>query len=85
MVRALVLLNVNSGNEVTIVEELKTFQEVVDTFITFGDHDIACVINASSPKELGQIVTGRIRRINGVQKTITLIEAVEQKNQQNEK
>ena len=80
MVRALVLLNVNSGNEVTIVEELKTLEEVVDTFITFGDHDIACVINANSPKELGQIVTGRIRRINGVQKTITLIEAVDNKS-----
>ena len=79
MVRALVLLNVNSGNETTIVEELKTLEEVVDTFITFGDHDIACVITANTPKELGQLVTGRIRRINGVQKTVTLIEAVDNK------
>ena len=77
VVRALVLLNVNSGNEVTIVEHLKTINEVMDTFITFGDHDIACIISANSPKELGQIVTGRIRRIDGVQKTITLIEAVD--------
>ncbi len=79
MVRALVLLNVNSGNETTIVEELKTLEEVVDTFITFGDHDIACVITANTPKELGQLVTGRIRRIDGVQKTVTLIEAVDNK------
>jgi len=77
VVRALVLLNVNSGNEVTIVQQLKTITEVMDTFITFGDHDIACIIAANSPKELGQIVTGKIRRIDGVQKTITLIEAVE--------
>lgn len=71
------LLNVTSGNEVTIVEKLKVFTEVVDTFITFGDHDIACIINANSPKELGQIVTQKVRRIDGVQKTITLIEAVD--------
>lgn len=77
LVRALVLLNVTSGNEVTIVEKLKVFTEVVDTFITFGDHDIACIINANSPKELGQIVTQKVRRIDGVQKTITLIEAVD--------
>lgn len=77
MVRALVLLNVVSGNEVTIVDELKTLEEVVDTFITFGDYDIAILISANSPKELGQIVTGRIRRVNGVQKTVTLIEAVD--------
>lgn len=80
MVRALVLLNVISGRESTIVQELKTLEEVVDTFITFGDHDIACIINANSPKELGKIVTGRVRHIDGVQKTITLIEAVENKN-----
>ena len=80
MVRALVLLNVNSGNEVTIVEKLKELPEVVDTFITFGDHDIACIIHANSPKELGQIVTQRIRRVDGVQKTITLIEAVDKNN-----
>ena len=71
------LLNVTSGNEVTIVEKLKVFTEVVDTFITFGDHDIACIINDNSPKELGQIVTQKVRRIEGVQKTITLIEAVD--------
>lgn len=77
LVRALVLLNVNTGNEAIIVEKLKTITEVLDTFITFGDHDIACIIGAKSPKELGQIVTGQIRRIDGVQKTITLIEAVD--------
>ena len=71
------LLNVNSGNEVIIVDQLKELSEVVDTFITFGDHDIACIIIAQSPKELGQIVTQKIRRISGVQKTITLIEAVD--------
>lgn len=78
MVRALVLLNVNSGNEVTIVEQLKSLVEVVDTFITFGDHDIACIIKANTPKELGHIVTGKIRQIEGVFKTITLIEASQQ-------
>lgn len=71
------LLNVNSGNEVIIVEKLKELSGVVDTFITFGDHDIACIITANSPKELGQIVTQKVRRIDGVQKTITLIEAGE--------
>ena len=80
MVRALVLLNVNSGNEVTIVEKLKELEAVLDTFITFGDHDIACIISAGTPKELGHIVTQKIRRIDGVQKTITLIEAVEKNN-----
>ena len=81
VVRALVLLNVISGHEVIIVDKLKTISEVMDTFITFGDHDIACIIAAKSPKELGQIVTGQIRRIDGVQKTITLIEAVDKNNQ----
>ena len=84
LVRALVLLNVTTGNESLIVQELRKLGEVIsDTFITFGDYDIACIITANSPRELGQLVTGRVRHINGVQRTVTLIEAVENKKNGN--
>ena len=74
--RAIVLLNVISGNETIILEKLKEIPEILDSFITFGEYDVNILLKANSAKELGKIVTGKIRKINGVLKTLTLIEAV---------
>ena len=74
--KAIVLLTVTSGNETTIVDLLKGYPEITDIFVTFGEYDVSIVLNASSAKELGQFVTGKIRKVDGVLKTLTLIEAI---------
>ena len=74
--KAIALLNVKSGQEVPIVESLKKHPEISDVFVTFGEYDVAIVLKADSAKELGQFITGTIRKVDGVLKTLTLIEAI---------
>lgn len=78
--RAIVLLNVTSGIETTILEKLKDLPGIIDCFVTFGEYDISILLKASGAKQLGQLITQQIRKIDGVQKTLTLIEAVTENN-----
>ena len=74
--RAIVLLNCTTGHESTILERLKEIPEIIDSFITFGEYDVSILLKSKSAKEVGQLITGQIRKIDGVLKTLTLIEAV---------
>ena len=74
--RAIVLLNVISGNETAVIEKVREIPEIIDSFITFGEYDVSILLQAASAKQLAHIVTGKIRKIDGVMKTLTLIEAV---------
>ncbi len=73
MVDAVVLLCVFPGKEYQVKEELNKIEEVKSSRITFGEYDLLVEVKTDKVKSLGTLMTKKIRAIEGVTKSITLI------------
>ncbi|MCI4439066.1 MAG: Lrp/AsnC family transcriptional regulator [Thermoproteota archaeon] len=70
---AYVLVNVEIGAESRIVNELKKVPEIAEAWVVYGVYDIVVKVKAENPEKLKEIVSERIRKIDGVRNTLTLI------------
>ncbi len=73
MPRAFVLINVESGSEDEVLKELKVIEGVEESFFSYGVYDIITKIRADTMEKLKEMVTRRIRTLNRVRSTLTLI------------
>jgi len=70
---AYVLVNVEIGAESRIVNDLKKIPEIMEAWVVYGVYDIVVKVKAESPERLKETVSERIRKIEGVRNTLTLI------------
>lgn len=73
MPRAFVLINVESGAEDKVLNELKAIENVDESYFSYGVYDIITKIHADSMEKLKELVTTRIRSLDQVRSTLTLI------------
>ncbi len=73
MPQAFVLINVESGAEEEVVGQLKTIEGVEEAYFSYGVYDIITRVKAESMEKLKEMVTKRIRTLNRVRSTLTLI------------
>ena len=73
MPRAYVLLNVESGSEDNVLKILKNVQAVEEAYVSYGVYDLILRVKADIMAELKDSVTHKIRTINQVRSTLTLI------------
>ena len=73
MPKAFVLINVESGAEEEVVEELKRIEGVEEAYYSYGVYDIIAKIKAESMEKLKDMVTRKIRILARVRSTLTLI------------
>ncbi len=73
MPKAFVLVNVESGAEEDVILELKKIAGVEEAYYSYGVYDIISKINAESMEGLKDMVTKKIRALNKVRSTLTLI------------
>jgi len=73
MPRAFVLINVESGSEDEVLNELKTIEGVDEAYFSYGVYDLITKIKADSMDKLKELVTHRIRVLSKVRSTLTLI------------
>jgi DNA-binding Lrp family transcriptional regulator len=73
MPRAFVLINVESGSEDEVLKELKAIEGVEESFFSYGVYDIITRTRADTMEKLKDMVTRRIRTLNRVRSTLTLI------------
>lgn len=71
---AYVLMTAKSGSEQTVVAALKKMAEVKDVKILYGEYDVIAKIQVDSIEKLDAFVP-KVRAIDGVEKTNTLIVA----------
>jgi len=71
---AYVLLNCEMGAEKAIIDELKSIKGVKEVHATYGAFDILTKIEAHDQHKLREIITYKIRKMNQIRNTITLIE-----------
>ena len=73
MPRAFVLINVESGAEEEVVGLLKKVEGVEEAYYSYGVYDIISKVKADSMEKLKDTVTRKIRTLNKVRSTLTLI------------
>jgi len=70
---AFVLLNCDMGAEKAIIDELKSIEGVKEVQSVYGKFDILAKIEAHDQHKLREIITYKIRKMNQIRGTITLI------------
>ena len=77
MPRAFVLVNVESGSEDEVLRELKKIEGVEEAYFSYGVYDLITRIKADTMENLKEMVTRRVRTLNKVRSTLTLIQMEE--------
>ncbi|MHA2227350.1 MAG: Lrp/AsnC ligand binding domain-containing protein [Candidatus Hodarchaeales archaeon] len=73
MVDAIVLISVIPGKEHSIKEEMSEIDEIKSCRISFGEYDLVVEVQTDQIKSLGSLMTKRIRGIEGITRSVTLI------------
>ena len=73
MPTAFVLINTEIGSEANVLETLKKVEGVDEAFAVYGVYDIIARVKADTMDKLKEIVTWRVRRLDKVRSTLTMI------------
>ncbi|MGQ9538391.1 MAG: Lrp/AsnC ligand binding domain-containing protein [Candidatus Bathycorpusculaceae bacterium] len=73
MPKAFVLINTEIGSEADVLKDLKKIEGVEEAFAVYGVYDIIARVGAETMDKLKEIVTWRIRRLDKVRSTLTMI------------
>ena len=73
MATTFVLINTETGSEKEVLDELKKIDAVKESYMVFGVYDIVAKIAADTLDELKEIVTWKVRIIDKVRSTLTMI------------
>ena len=73
MAIAYVLLNSELGQDSTVETSLKDVPEVKEVYAVYGVYDFIVKLEAVGMSELKDIITNKIRKIQNVRSSLTLI------------
>ncbi len=70
---AFVLINAEIGSEDEVLKELRKLSNVKESYVVYGVYDVVAKVEAESMDKLKEIVTWKIRRLDKVRSTLTMI------------
>lgn len=70
---AFVLINSETGAEDAVIRALKKIEAVKEAYKVYGVHDIVAKVEADTMEDLEKAITWRIRRVDKIQTTQTMI------------
>ena len=73
MPSAFVLINAEIGSENDVLVELKKIENVREAYVVYGVYDIIAKVESDTMDKLKSMVTWRIRRLDKVRSTLTMI------------
>ena len=73
MATAYVLLNTDLGAETEVMNDMKMIVEIKEAHMVYGVYDIIARIEADTMEDLKNIISWKVRRINRVRSTLTMI------------
>jgi len=73
MPTAFALINAEIGAESEVLKALKNVEGVVEAYTVYGVYDIIAKITASTMDKLKEIITWKIRKLDKVRSTLTMI------------
>ncbi|NHJ83835.1 MAG: Lrp/AsnC family transcriptional regulator [Asgard group archaeon] len=75
MASAYVLINTEIGGEEAVIAQLKEMPEVEEVSVVYGVYDIVAKITSDTMENLKEIITTKVRHLNKVRSTMTMIAA----------
>jgi len=73
MTIAYVLISCDLGFDVEIIDEIKQLEDVKEVHGVFGTYDILVKLESANVENLKDIITWKIRKLNRVRSTLTLM------------
>ncbi|MGQ9543526.1 MAG: Lrp/AsnC ligand binding domain-containing protein [Candidatus Bathyarchaeia archaeon] len=73
MPSAYVLVNAEIGFESEVLKDVKKIPSVKEAYLVYGVYDIVAKVEAGSMEELKEVVAWKIRRLDNVRSTLTMI------------
>ena len=73
MATAYVLINCELGSEQAIIDQIKPIEGVKEVKGVFGAYDILAKIETPSVEKLRETITWKIRKIDRIRSTLTLM------------
>ncbi|MCK5626061.1 Lrp/AsnC ligand binding domain-containing protein [Candidatus Bathyarchaeota archaeon] len=70
---AYVLINTEIGSESEVLDAIKKIKNVIEAHAVYGVYDIVAKVEAETRDKLKKTVTRKIRRLNKVKSTLTMI------------
>jgi len=70
---AFVLINTDLGHDASVADELRKVDEVKDVYGVYGVYDIVVRIEAETLQELKEAISNKIRTLENVRSTLTMI------------
>jgi DNA-binding Lrp family transcriptional regulator len=71
--RAFVLITTEIGAMEQVLQDLKIIDGVIETFLLYGVYDIIAIVKADTMRQIKEVISGKIRRINHILTSQTLI------------
>lgn len=73
MPKAFVLINAELGAEDALIKELKSIENVTEVYVVYGVYDIVAKIESDTMEKVKETITWKIRRLERVRSTLTMI------------
>ena len=73
MAEAYILINCEIGSEEDVITALKSIDGIKEVHGTFGAYDILAKIESSTVEDLRETITWKIRKIEQIRSTLTLM------------
>ncbi len=80
MIQAFIMVNVETGSEENVLKHLKTLDNIKEAYVSYGVYDLIVKVKADNMEDLKEAVTRKIRSINEVESTLTLVMTEEATN-----
>jgi DNA-binding Lrp family transcriptional regulator len=73
MQKAIVLFNIESGSETQVQKNIKKVEGVEEAYFSYGVYDLVAKVRADSMEALKGIISDKLRQIEKVRSTTSLI------------
>ena len=73
MVKAVILINVDAKQTVSVPERLAGTPGVAEVYSVAGNYDLVALLSVDGNEALADLVTEKIRKVPGITRTETLI------------
>ncbi|MHA2060811.1 MAG: Lrp/AsnC ligand binding domain-containing protein [Candidatus Sifarchaeia archaeon] len=73
MPMAFILINSEIGAEESVLNSLRDLEGVEEAYIVYGVYDIIAKIREETMEKLKELITWKIRRLDKVRSTLTMI------------
>ena len=70
---AFVMIVAETGRESEVLDELKKIEHVKEACLTYGAYDVVAKVEAETKEKLEEIITGKVRRLDSVRSTLTMM------------